>query len=95
MAVLTFAQIKETPDAVKQPHHSLKAQLARAPTLLKQDPTLRRYLLVRVLLNMTRLAEPFYPILALDVLGAPLSMVGLYLSAMTLARPRRLITFIP
>lgn len=85
VAVLTFAQIKETPDAVKQPHHSLKAQLARAPTLLKQDPTFRRYLLVRVLLNMTRLAEPFYPILALDVLGAPPAMVGFYLSAMTFA----------
>jgi hypothetical protein len=84
-ATLAFAQIKETPDDTEQPHHSLKAQLARAPALLKQNLAFRRYLLVRVLLNMTSLAEPFYPILALDVLGAPASMVGLYLSAMTLA----------
>jgi MFS family permease len=84
-ATLTFSQIKETPDGADQPHHSLKAQLARAPALLERDPAFRRYLLVRVLLNMTRLAEPFYPILTLDVLGAPVSMVGLYLSAMTLA----------
>lgn len=84
-ATLAFAQIKETPDDAEQPHHSLKAQLVRAPALLKQNPAFRRYLLVRVLLNMTRLSEPFYPILALDVLGAPASMVGLYLSAMTLA----------
>ena len=62
-AALTFSQIKEMPDVVEQPRHSLKAQLARAPTLIKQDSTFQRYLWVRVLLNMTRLAEPFYPIL--------------------------------
>ena len=85
LSLLTFSWIKETPDIAEQPHHTLKAQLARAPALLKQDPTFRRYLLVRVLLSMTRLAEPFYPILALDVLGAPPAMVGLYLSAQTFA----------
>ncbi len=84
-AALTFARIKETPDSVEQPRYSLKAQLARVPALLKQAPAFRRYLLVRVLLNMTRLAEPFYPILALDVLGAPPAMVGFYLSAQTIA----------
>lgn len=84
-AALTFARIKEPPGPADQPHHSFKAQLARVPALLQQAPTFRRYLLMRVLLNMTRLAEPFYPILALDVLGAPASMVGFYLSARTLA----------
>jgi len=85
LAILTFSHIKETPDAAGQPRHTLKAQLARAPALLKQNPTFQRYLLVRALLSMTRLAEPFYPILALDVLGAPPAMVGLYLSAQTFA----------
>ncbi|MEE8391219.1 MAG: hypothetical protein V3S14_10550, partial [Anaerolineae bacterium] len=85
VAILSFSQIKETPDATEQPRRTLKAQLARAPALLKQDPTFRRYLLVRVLLNMTRLAEPFYPILALDILGAPPAMMGFYLSAQTFA----------
>ncbi|MFQ6101280.1 MAG: MFS transporter [Anaerolineae bacterium] len=84
-AALSFARVKETPDSRQQPRHSLKAQLARAPGLLRQDPSFRRYLLVRILLNMTRLAEPFYPIFALDILGAPASTVGFYLSAMTLA----------
>jgi MFS family permease len=54
--------------------------------LVKGDSVLRKYVLVRLLLNMTRLSAPFYPIFALDVLGAPISMVGFYLSAMTLAR---------
>ena len=31
-------------------------------------------------------AQPFYPVFALDVLEAPESMVGFYLSAMTLAK---------
>ena len=85
-ALLVFAQIREQSDPADRPHHSLKAQLARAPGLLKGDPTLRRYVLVRIMLNMTRLSAPFYPIFALDVLGAPASMVGFYLSAQTLAR---------
>ncbi len=36
-------------------------------------------------MGMTRLAEPFYVVFALDILGAPIPMVGLYLSARTLA----------
>jgi hypothetical protein len=84
-AILAFAQIKEEPEPTNRSRHSLKAQLARAPVLLRQDPAFRRYLLVRVLLNMTSLAAPFYPIFALDILDAPPSMMGTYLSAMTFA----------
>jgi Na+/melibiose symporter-like transporter len=86
IALLLFSRIREQADPPDRPHHSLKAQLARAPDLVRQDPPFRRYILVRLLLNMTRLSAPFYPIFALDVLGAPASMVGFYLSAMTLAR---------
>ena len=53
--------------------------------LLKQDPEFKRYLVARILLNTMRVAEPFYTVFALDILGAPVSMVGFYLSAMTLA----------
>ncbi len=86
LALLVFAQVKEQSGPANRPHYSLKAQLARAPELLKGDPAFRRYVLVRTLLNMTRLSAPFYPIFALDILGAPASMVGFYLSAQTLAR---------
>lgn len=86
LALLIFAKVREPSDPADRPHHSLRAQLARAPSLVKRDPTFQRYVLVRVLMNMTRLSAPFYPIFALDILGAPASMVGFYLSAMTLAR---------
>jgi hypothetical protein len=84
-AGLFFYGIKETPDPAAQTQYSLKAQVVRVPELIGRNATFRRYLLVRVLLDMTRIAAPFYPILALDVLGAPPYMVGFYLSAMTLA----------
>lgn len=86
IALLVFSLIREQPDPADRPHHSLKAQLVRAPGLLRGDPAFRRYVFVRVLLNMTRLSMPFYPIFALDILGAPASMMGFYLSAQTLAR---------
>jgi hypothetical protein len=82
---LAFFRIKETPDSDTGPRHSLKAQLARAPTLLGQNVAFRRYLLVRILMDMIRIAAPFYSIFALDILGAPPFMVGFYLAAMTLA----------
>ena len=85
-ALLVFFQIKETSGPPNRPRHSIKSQLARAPQLVKGDPALQRYILVRVLLNMTRVSAPFYPIFALDILNAPASMVGFYLSAQTLAR---------
>jgi hypothetical protein len=82
---LAFSRIEETPDSGTRPRHSLKAQLARTPALLGQNAAFRRYLLVRVLLDMIRIAAPFYSIFALDILGAPPFMVGFYLAAMTLA----------
>jgi len=85
VAALSFSQVRETQDLNQQSRHSLLAQLARAPGLVRQDPDLRRYLLVRILLNTVRIADPFYAVFALDMLGAPASMVGFYLSAMTLA----------
>jgi len=85
VATLVLSRIKEPPASGLPPRHSFREQLARAPEMLKRDPSLRRYLLARILLSMTRLSEPFYPVFALDVLGAPASMMGFYLSAMTLA----------
>jgi hypothetical protein len=82
---LAFVRIEETPDSGTKPRHSLKTQLARAPALLGQNAAFRRYLLVRILMDMIRTAAPFYSVFALDTLGAPPFMVGFYLSAMTLS----------
>lgn len=85
LAALAFYQVKESPDASRRPPYSLRDQLMRVPALLRRDPIFRRYLLARILLHLTIVIGPFYAVLALDVLGAPESMVGFYLSATTLA----------
>ena len=86
IALLFLLRVREPAGPAGLPHYSLREQLARAPGLLRGDASYRRYMLARVLLNMTRLSAPFYPILALDLLGAPPSMVGFYMAAMTLSR---------
>ncbi len=86
LALLSFSYVQEEPGPPDLPHHTLRQQLARAPALLRANPPFRHYAWVRLLQNMVRLASPFYPIFALDILGAPEAMVGLYLSAMTLAQ---------
>jgi hypothetical protein len=86
VSALAFSGVRERPKSASRGAPSIRAQLALAPALLKRTPKFRRFLLVRILLIMTRLVDPFYPVFALEVLGAPASMVGFYLSAMMLAR---------
>jgi hypothetical protein len=50
------------------------------------DSTYLRYILVRAMASGTTLALPFYILYAVDVLGAPASMAGIYISCRTLAR---------
>jgi len=85
IASVLFSQIQEPAEQANNIRYSVRDQLWRAPSLLRRDPYLRQYLLVRVLLSTTVISQPFYPIYALDVLQAPESMVGIYLSALTLA----------
>jgi hypothetical protein len=86
VAAAAISWVQEGPEPASRGTSSIGARLALAPVLLKRTPTFRRFLLVRILLIMTRLVDPFYPVFALEVLGAPASMVGFYLSAMMLAR---------
>jgi len=85
IATLVFSRLREKPGPRGLPTISLGAQLRRAPGLLRADPFFRRYILLRALLSMSQLAAPFYPVLALDVLDAPASMVGIYMSALTIS----------
>ena len=84
-SVLVFSRVYEPPMPGNPPRISVRQQLSRVPTLLQQDPNYRRYVVVRLLLNMVRIADPFYVIYALEVLHAPVAMVGTYLSTLTLA----------
>jgi hypothetical protein len=85
LAALTFARVREPPGAASRAARPPLVHLARGLDLPRRDARFRRYLLARFFLTTIRAAEPFYPIFALDALGAPASMVGLYLSTATLA----------
>jgi hypothetical protein len=85
-ALITFSRMREPEGPGGRPRRSLREQLARAPKLVRQDAALKQYLWVRVLLDMRRLSCAFYPVFALEILGAPDSMVGVYIVMMTLAQ---------
>jgi len=73
------------PEAPASAHHvSLAEQFQRVPTLLR-TPNFGRFLAVRVLVAMIRIADPFYIVYAVERLGAPPAFAGLYIAGMTLA----------
>ena len=83
-AYLAFALVREPPGkiALKQP---LGGTLRRLPSVLRGDPSFRRYLRVRFLALAGLLAEPFYAVYAIDRLGAPASALGTYVIVATFA----------
>ncbi len=85
VAASLLARVREPASPSGMPRYSLRQQLARARGRMKGHPAFRRYVLLRIMLSITDLTAPFYPILALDLLDAPPSIVGLYMSAMTLS----------
>ncbi len=55
-------------------------------TPLREDPLFRRWVVARLLIGMIGLAIPFYVGHAVDVLGLPVSIVGSFVAAQTLAK---------
>ncbi len=83
-AYLAYSLVREpagTP-AMRQP---FRAMLGRIPRVLREDPSLRRFLRVRFLALLGLLADPFYAIHAIRDLGAPSSVLGAYVIAATFA----------
>jgi len=86
LGLACFSQLQEPED--KQVTHSvsLREQLRRVPTFLRENPRFERYVLLRAFLRLGSIATPFYAIYATEVLGAPTAIVGLYISFATFAR---------
>jgi MFS family permease len=78
---------------VVEPHSTIpargvdwRAQLRRAPALLRADRQYLRYIGVRIALTGLELASPFYILYATEVLGAPAHMAGIYIAVRTFSR---------
>lgn len=82
IAYASFSLVNEPPGVpgMKRP---LIGMLREIPALVRADAALRRYLRVRFLGLASLLAEPFYAVYAIRVLGAPESALGLYVMAAT------------
>ena len=81
-----FFQLREPEGTPVDQRVSLRRQLRRAPTFLRENLLFRRYVLLRAFLRLGSIATPFYAVYATEVLGAPTAIVGLYISSSTFAR---------
>jgi MFS family permease len=60
---------------------TLRALTRRGRELLRIDSEYRAFTIVRILLALATIADPFYAVLAKVVLGAPNEVIGLYVAA--------------
>jgi len=86
VAIVALTPIREPRIVPQLRRLGFISQIARASMFLREDRRFMLYVLVRALSAGVALATPFYMIYARDVLGAPASMAGVYLSVRTLSR---------
>lgn len=84
LAYTSFSLVKEPP-GVPGMRRPLIGMLRDIPGILRVDVRLRRFLRVRFLGLATLLAEPFYAVYAITVIGAPDAAIGTYVIAATAA----------
>jgi Major Facilitator Superfamily len=85
IAIYSFARVHEPAEAAVVQPVGVMDQLRRARELLNQDRNYGRFLLARLLMVVADAAIPFYVVYAREQLAAPGSLVGVYLSTMTLS----------
>lgn len=83
-AYLAFCAIHE-PAGKPAQKAPFRKMAGRVPELLRQNSSFRRYLRVRFLGLLALLAEPFYAIYAIRVLGAPATSLGMFIIIATFA----------
>lgn len=83
--LLLFCQVREPREEITRESVSLLEQFRAARVIVRENHTFRRYLATRFILAAGDLATPFYAIYAINRLGAPASIVGLYIGLTTLA----------
>lgn len=81
--LLLFGQVREPRETITREGITFVQQVHAARIILRENHLYRRYLLTRFVLAASDLATPFYAIYAIRVLGAPASIVGLYIALTT------------
>ncbi len=83
--LLLFVQAREPRETITGDGMTFGQQLRAARGVVRTNHLYRRYLATRLVLAAGDLATPFYAVFATQQLGAPDSIVGLYIGLTTLA----------
>ena len=81
-----FGRVEEPPDAPQPPSNILE-ELRQIPATLRADRAFRAFLLVRLVLALAGMGDPFYAVYALRGLNVPASELGVFLMALSGAAP--------
>ncbi len=81
--LLLFAQVREPRETIQGEAMTFSQQWRAAQNIVRENHAYRRYLVTRFVLAAGDLATPFYAIYATRQLGAPDSIVGLYIGLTT------------
>lgn len=84
VGLTTFALVKEPRSEVRDDGITFVAHLQRAFRLPRQNRDLRYMLLARVAILLSYVAAPFFSIYSINVLGAPPSIIGVYVGVRTI-----------
>ena len=82
--LFTFAMIKEPRGDVRDDGATFTAHMQRAARLPRQNQNLRYLLIARVVILLSYVAAPFYSIYSINELGAPVSIIGVYMGVRTI-----------
>ncbi len=78
-----FALIKEPHGEVRDDGATFTSHMQRAARLPRHNQNLRYLLLARVMILLSYVAAPFYSIYSINVLSAPVSILGVYVGVRT------------
>jgi MFS family permease len=84
LGLAAFGAIVEPPGEVRDEIGTLSSHVRRAARLPRHNANLRFFLIARIVLFLAYIAVPFYSIYSINVLGAPPSIIGVYVGVRTL-----------
>jgi MFS family permease len=85
-AVSALSMVIEPTGVARGKVVNLQQQVRRIPALLRNDRRYALYVAARAAATGLNIAEPFYILFAVEILGAPPALTGLYLSARMVIR---------
>lgn len=84
IGLYSFGLVKEPDGEVRDENDTLTSHVRRAARLPRQNENLRYLLLARIMILLSYIAAPFYSIYSINVLHAPVSILGVYVGVRTI-----------